>query len=172
MIIYLLGLPSSGKTTLGKELAKYLNLGFIDMDHEIERAVELSIPEIFTREGEEKFRVYEQKILHAVSQKKDQVISTGGGAPCFFDNIEVMNKTGLTVFIDVSPAEIVKRLKLADGTSERPLLKDINPLQLETELTEKLKKRYAFYQKAQIILSNDNLDLNQLSEAINNKLND
>lgn len=171
MIIYLLGLPSSGKTTLGRALALSLKLGFIDMDHEIELASGKSIPEIFELEGENQFRVYEQKVLLEISQKKNNIISTGGGAPCFFDNIQVMNSTGLTVFIDVNPSEIVKRLNKSKGTNDRPLLKDIDSEQLENELKDKLKSRRSFYQKAKIHIKDDHLVVAKLKEAIQETLN-
>ena len=87
MRIYLIGLPGSGKTTLGKQVAKALNLTFIDMDEKIEQTEGKSISEIFSKEGEAYFRDIERAMLHQVAQEENCIISTGGGAPCFFDNM-------------------------------------------------------------------------------------
>ncbi|PIF03266.1 MAG: shikimate kinase, partial [Draconibacterium sp.] len=109
MRIYLIGYMGCGKSTLGKKLAQKLEMQFIDMDCFIEERNYKSIAQIFEGYGEETFRKKEQKALKELSEFTNVVIATGGGAPVFFDNIEVMNQTGITIFIDVTTEELVKR---------------------------------------------------------------
>src|SRR5215216_5287440 len=102
MKIYLIGMPGSGKTTLGKQIAEDLGFPFIDLDTEIENREGKSISEIFSHKGEDHFRVLESTLLKELSSSSHNVvIATGGGAPCYFGGMETMNATGLTVFIDV-----------------------------------------------------------------------
>ena len=93
-IIYLIGLMGSGKSTLGPQLARNLQYEFIDMDSYIEEKEQLSIPQIFQKQGEDFFRKVEAEALNDLSSKQKVVISTGGGTPCFHDNLDVIKKTG------------------------------------------------------------------------------
>src|SRR5690554_4257405 len=95
--IFIIGYMGSGKTTVGKKLAKSLSLSFIDLDAFIESKYRKTIAEIFAEKGEDGFRKIESKALSEVALIEDVVISTGGGAPCFYNNMELMNKTGTTV---------------------------------------------------------------------------
>lgn len=158
MKIYLTGLPGSGKTTLGKQLAKALNLNFVDLDEEIEKVENRTIPTIFETEGEDYFRKIEQQELHKSASLENVVISTGGGAPCFFDNAEFINANGTSVFIDVSPQEIAKRV--SKGPNNRPLLNGVNSL--EEEITTKRSQRLPFYSKATHTLTGDRLQVKDL----------
>ncbi len=92
MRIFLIGYMGSGKSTLGRRLAKHLNLQFVDMDHYIEERNYKTIPQIFAEEGEAEFRKKERKALEELSEFTNIIIATGGGAPCFFDNIDIMNR--------------------------------------------------------------------------------
>ena len=97
--ILLIGFMAAGKTTLGKALAKELGLQFIDLDHYIECRYHSTVSQLFADRGEEAFRQIERNMLHEVAEFEDVVISTGGGTPCFFDNIEYMNQQGITVSV-------------------------------------------------------------------------
>src|SRR5690554_5919230 len=108
--VFLIGYMGSGKTTVGKKLAQSLSLSFIDLDDFIQNKYRKTIADIFADLGEEGFRKIESKALREVSEIEDVVISTGGGAPCFYDNIEVMNNAGVTVYIEVDPQELASRL--------------------------------------------------------------
>lgn len=158
MKIYLTGLPGSGKTTLGKQLAKALNLNFLDLDEEIEKVENRTIPTIFETEGEDYFRKVEQQELHKTTTIKNTVISTGGGAPCFFDNADFINSNGTSIFIDVSPKEIAKRV--SKGPNNRPLLNGVNSL--EYEINTKRSQRISYYSKATHILTGDRLQVKDL----------
>lgn len=162
MRIYLIGLPGSGKTTLGKQVAKALKLSFIDMDDAIEQSEGKSISDIFSKEGEAYFREIERAMLHQVAKEENCIISTGGGAACFFDNIDYMNKTGVTVFIDVSPEELTNRV--SKGKNKRPLLDGVNSL-LE-EISAKHKQRMPFYAKAQLHIKGDSIQFGEILEGL------
>ena len=167
MKIYLIGLPSSGKTTLGKQLAQSLQSMFIDMDDLIEANEGATIPEVFAQKGEDEFRKAERKTLIDLLSQKDesQVISTGGGAPCFFDNMAKMKADGITIYLKVSPKELVKRLA-GTGTASRPLLNGKKGSVLEQEITNKLEERDSFYSQAQFVLDGDRLHVNDLINLV------
>ncbi len=110
-----------GKSTLGRRLSEHLNLQFIDMDHYIEERNLKTIPQIFEQEGEAEFRNKERKALEELSEFTDIIIATGGGAPCFFDNIDLMNQSGQTIYINIDPAILADRL--LKSKTERPLIK-------------------------------------------------
>ncbi len=163
--IYLVGLPGSGKTTLGKRLAKKIGYHFVDMDEMIEMHEEKSITEIFEHKGEAYFREVEHKILLTTQALSKVVIATGGGAPCFFNNAEIINKSGLSIFINVSPEEIVKRISRR-SQQDRPLLKDKNLNDLLEELKIKHKQRLPYYNKANHTLEGDQLNEVDLYHAL------
>ncbi|MBX9853497.1 MAG: shikimate kinase [Cytophagaceae bacterium] len=156
MIIFLIGLPGSGKTTLGKELCKTLHLKFIDTDDEICKKENSTIEKIFETKGENFFRSLEKETLAEVSSHSNVVISTGGGLPCFFDNMEKINEAGISIFINVSPEIITERLFAAEDQN-RPMLKGKNKEQLLQFLKDKLKERLPFYSKAKVEFKNDKL---------------
>jgi shikimate kinase len=146
MRIYLIGFMGSGKTTLGRKLAKNANLQFIDMDSFIEERHCKTVPQIFEEEGEAEFRNKERKALSELSQFTDVVIATGGGAPCFFDNIDLMNRTGKTIYLNIPPKILAERLK--KSRTERPLIKGKSTKELEEYINSTLEKRDPFYKKA------------------------
>ncbi len=119
--LYLLGMPGSGKSTLGRQLAQAWGWGFTDLDETIAQDVGLSIPEIFARHGEDFFREAEASALRAC-QTAPLVVATGGGTPCFHDNLALMNTRGLTVWLAVSLAELNRRLQQSTPHAPRPLL--------------------------------------------------
>ena len=120
MRIFLIGFMGSGKTTLGKAFARAMQLQFIDLDWYIEERFHKTVQELFAERGEEGFREIERRMLHEVGEFEDVIIAAGGGTPCFFDNIQYMNRVGKTVFLDVVPEVLFRRLKIAK--SKRPLL--------------------------------------------------
>lgn len=152
MKIYLIGMPGCGKSTFGRKAADQLSMPFVDLDHEIVNYTRKSIPEIFEKDGEPYFREIESKLLKSLSVEKDHfIMATGGGAPCFFDNMDFMNSQGLTFYIETDIPFLLERLG-RKGINKRPLLKNMGMENLATGLTDKLKTRIPFYSKAKIVL--------------------
>ena len=163
--IFLTGYMGSGKTTLGRALAADLNVQFIDLDHYIEQRYRKTIAQLFAENGEDGFREIERRMLHEVGEFEDVIISTGGGTPCFFDNIEFMNAQGTTVYLDVPVERLFIRLCIA--RSKRPLIKDKDDEELRAFIIEQLEKRAPHYSKAQYSFRADRLeDTAQVKESI------
>lgn len=154
--IFLIGYMGAGKTTLGKTLSKSLNLSFIDLDYYIERRYHKEIRQLFAEKGEDGFRDIERRMLHEVAEFEDVLISTGGGTPCFFDNMQFMNQAGVSIYLKVSVNELAKRLELCKQT--RPVLKNRSGEELKAFISESLKTRLPFYEQAQIIFDAENMD--------------
>lgn len=153
-------MPGSGKSTIARYLSKSLELPLYDLDKLIEEEQGKSISEIFETGREEAFRILEKNILLKVIENNNVgVISCGGGTPCFFDNMAIMNSAGQTVYIDVPLATLIER---TSKSNKRPLLKE-NP---ERRLTELLGKREADYKKSQIIMPTNGLDSLKVAEQI------
>jgi shikimate kinase len=122
--LYLIGLPASGKTTLGRQLAAYYGREFLDLDHRIVAEAGQRIPEIFASEGEEGFRRREAAALAAVASQPGRplVVATGGGTPCFFNNLAVLHASGFVLWLDVPLRELQRRLARRNQAATRPLL--------------------------------------------------
>ena len=147
--IYLIGFMGCGKSYIGKQLAQSLGWEFLDMDDFLEANEGISISQIFAEGGATLFRDLEQNYLKATFDFENTVIATGGGAPCFFDNIDWMNANGTTIYLKTPVSILVDRLKAE--TDHRPLLAGKTKSQLSDFIKTKLKERSPFYQKAQYI---------------------
>ncbi|MCE5331904.1 MAG: shikimate kinase [Bacteroidales bacterium] len=150
--IFLIGYMGSGKTCMGKMLAQQLNYVFVDMDAQIEKKYHKAVSQIFAEMGEDKFREIERECLHEVADFERTVISTGGGAPCFFDNMDYMNSQGFTVYLKLTPEQLVTRLELSRA-GKRPLLGNRKGEDLRLFIEEGLVAREPFYSQAQLIVS-------------------
>ena len=150
--IFLLGYMGSGKTTIGKMLAERIGFAFFDTDKSIEAKRQKSVSQIFEEEGEAAFRELERKCLHELAEFEDVVISTGGGAPCFFDNMQYMKERGKTVYLKWTVDELARRLE-SDKFNKRPLLAQRKGAELESFISEGLAKRETTYLQADIIVS-------------------
>lgn len=148
--IYLIGYMGVGKTTSGRELAKALELDFIDLDLFIQNRYNKTVGQLFEELGESKFREIESKILEEVSAFEDIVISSGGGAPCFFDNMKIMNNSGITIYLRANPELLAERLDTCKA--KRPLIKDKSKDELLQFVTESLVKREPYYLQAKIVI--------------------
>lgn len=166
MKIFLIGFMGSGKTTSGKRLAAAISYPFFDLDHQIAEVTGMSIPAYFEAYGEAQFRELEKSILQGHEYPNDCVISTGGGTPCYFDNMDWMNANGLTVFIDMPPVALAKRLE--QGKHKRPLLKDLDADEMVAFIKEKLDDRLPHYTKAQVVINGINLSVESLHLALRN----
>lgn len=156
MKIFLIGMPGSGKTTLGKQLAEHLQIEFVDLDNEIEKLAGRSISEIFSHQGEDHFRIIEAQLLRDwAAATHSFVMSTGGGAPCFHEGMEIINEHGLSIFLNCSVAELIDRVK---RNQERPLLLTSDENELREKLERMLAARIVCYNKAKIIVEHPSLD--------------
>ena len=149
--IYLIGMPSSGKSTLGKELAKNLpGYTFTDMDKLIETREQKTISEIFSNQGEALFRELERKTLRGFHADQSMVIATGGGVPCFHENMDYIKQHGISIFLNVELDDLAKRLYKVQGNN-RPLL---DKSQSEEVVIASIKKTYEerlpYYKQADI----------------------
>jgi shikimate kinase len=142
----------SGKTAMGKLLAKNLQLDFIDLDAYLEGKYHKSIARIFEESGENHFRELEKNCLHEVGEFENVVISTGGGAPCFFDNMDFMNKTGDTIYLKLSPEHLAERLRKSKA-GVRPLIAGKKGDELIQFIRDGLSKRELFYNRAKCIIT-------------------
>jgi len=146
----------AGKTTVGRTLAQELNMPFYDLDWYIESRMRKTVKEIFDERGEEGFRLIEHNLLHEVAEFEDVIISCGGGAPCFYDNIDYMNQQGDTVYLKATPEVLYGHLKM--GKSVRPLLLNKTSEEVKEFIDEQLVIREPFYNKAKYTLDVNLMD--------------
>ncbi|MFY8037450.1 MAG: shikimate kinase [Cyclobacteriaceae bacterium] len=166
MKIFLIGLPGSGKTTLGKQAASQLSIPFVDLDAAIEKLEQRSIPEIFKQSGENHFRQVESDLLKKwAASSTDFLMATGGGAPCFFGNMQIMNEHGLTFFLDVPPMEIAHRIS-ASKQQDRPLFNSMDFDVLKDQIETLRSRRISFYRQAQQTLAGRGIQSQQLVDLI------
>ena len=147
--LYLVGYMGAGKTTIGKLLAQKLNRSFTDVDGFIESRYHQTIAAIFEEKGEAGFREIERRALQEISEFENIVVSTGGGLPCFFDNMNLMNRTGITIYLRASVDELIGRIN--SNKQKRPLIQGKSSEELHDFVETGLKKREPFYNQAAFI---------------------
>lgn len=166
--LFLIGYMGSGKSTVGEKLASKLNHEFIDMDKFIEAEYSETIPQIFANKGEAAFRSIEHNALKKLIEKENVVIACGGGTPCYYDNIDLMNKNGITVYIKMSVDTLISRLK--SGKENRPLIAKKSDGELKEFITRQLEKREDFYHKAKFTVKGKDLNVNDLADFIKKEI--
>lgn len=154
--IIIIGYMGAGKTTVGRALAAELGIEFYDLDWYIESRMRKTVKQLFDEVGEEGFRKIEHNMLHEVAEFENVVISCGGGAPCFFDNMAYMNLQGDTVYLKASPEILYKHLKM--GKSVRPLLLNKTPEEVQVFITEQLANREPYYSRAKYTVNVNLMD--------------
>ena len=137
--IVLIGYMGAGKTTVGRMLAKDMGLMFYDLDWYITSRMRRTVAQIFEESGEEGFRRIERNMLHEVAEFENVVISCGGGTPCFFDNMEYLNRQGETVYLKAAPVVLYAHLRM--GRAVRPLLLGKTPDEVRAFIQEQLVAR-------------------------------
>lgn len=147
----------SGKTMLGRALAHRYNLEHIDLDWRIEQRFRGKISDMFAEIGEDGFRNRERNMLLEVMEMENVVISVGGGTPCFFDNMDLMNGAGHTVYLQCDVDTLVERIRRSQG--KRPIVANKTLGELKEFVVEHLAKREGFYKRAQYVLKSDDCDL-------------
>lgn len=154
--IFLIGYMGAGKSTMGKALAKTMDLTFIDLDDFIVNRQHKTVSEIFEEVGEDGFRQIERKALIEVAAYENVVISLGGGTPCFFDNMDIVNKAGKSVYL--RPSEEVLLQRLIKGKSKRPLLAQKSDDEILQVIREQLAWREPFYLRASLVFEASHLE--------------
>lgn len=155
----------SGKTHWGKLLGEKLNLPFFDLDEQIIANEGKSVEEIFLEYGEEYFRLLEKDVLHILTESHESfIMATGGGTPCFFNNIDYLKKNGLSIWINTSVDVLYNRL-LVDS-DKRPLIKNLTDIELRDFISKKFSDRKIFYQQAELIIDDELIKLNEFVEKI------
>lgn len=156
-IIWLVGLPGSGKTTLGKQLARVLDYDFVDTDELLEERFGATVAQLFAIRGEVFFRKEENKLIGELTQRKTLVVATGGGAACFHNSIQLMNASGVTIYLKTEKPELANRLHRAK--QKRPLVQDKTMSEIVEYIENTLAVREPFYLQAQIITGSASAEL-------------
>lgn len=167
--IFLIGFMGSGKTTLGRELSALMKLEFIDLDEVMERKEGTTISELFQSKGEEYFRTKESFYLKSFGQTDNVVISTGGGTPCFHDNMQWMNDHGITVYLKLTSEILFQRLK--PEINHRPLLAGKSEAEARSFIASKLQERQQFYEQARLVINTETSSPLMLVQALQGLLN-
>lgn len=165
MKIFLIGFMGSGKTYWGKKLSEKLRLPFFDLDEQIESSEGKTINQVFAEDGEEYFRLLEKDTLHIISESHDSfIMATGGGTPCYFNNIEFMKKSGTAVWIN-TPVDLLFERLMKDRES-RPLIKNLNEDQLKGFIIKKFSDRKIYYEQADLVVDEDEKSLEKILEKL------
>jgi shikimate kinase len=163
-LIFLVGFMGCGKTSWGRKLATGLGYEFIDLDHTLEAKAGSTVAEYFASHGEESFRKLESEILKTADYSENTVVSTGGGLPCFFDNMDWMNSHGQTLYIHLSPKALASRLE--NAKTPRPVLQGKTGDELVEFIEHKLAEREGFYLKAKHTISGIDMSVEKLVEVL------
>ncbi|MEW6675619.1 MAG: shikimate kinase [Nitrospirota bacterium] len=162
--IILTGFMGTGKTAVGRELSRLLNMKLIDIDTEIEKSQKMTINEIFRQFGEPRFREIETEMIKKLSDNNNIIISAGGGVVLRQENMDALRKNGIIICLMATPETILKR---TSHNSDRPLLQVENPLERIKEL---LNFRRPFYEKADIMIDTEDKTPLQIAEEIIDKI--
>lgn len=163
--VYLIGFMGCGKSYWGKKLAGQLQVPFYDLDEQIEQSEGKTITELFESEGEEYFRKLEKEVLYLLSETHETfVMATGGGTPCFFNNIDYMNRKGTSIWINCSAECLAQRL--SGEKEKRPLIKDLDDEGLKAYIIKKVGDRRLFYQLANHVIYEDQLNMDSFLNKI------
>lgn len=154
----------TGKTYWAQRISKLLNIDWIDLDQQIEKAASMTIKEIFATEGEEYFRLKERDTLRQFAGLQDLVIAVGGGTPCFYDNMDWMNENGTTIWLDAHMNLLIERL--IRGKHKRPLLANLSDDELRDYIISKKEERHEFYSRAHHHLHADEIGIDNFKRIL------
>lgn len=164
MIVFIIGFMGSGKSTIGKKVSQMMNLNFVDLDKHIENNENKTITALFEYEGEDHFRTIEQNYLKELIKKDNLIIATGGGTPCYKNNMALMKKSGITLYLKMPVKAIFDRL--TNSKNPRPLIRNKSKEELTEYITQTLEDREVFYSQANVIIDAININLNLLQQII------
>ncbi len=168
--IYIIGYMGAGKSTVARHLAHRIGWTSCDTDLLFEEKYHISINDFFAKYGQDLFRKLEADILRSTTQLHNVVVATGGGTPCYYDNMTVMNENGLTVFLDISPKSAAMRL--SHSKKKRPLTKKLSGDELVGFVEQQYNERMPFYSLAKLTFKAENCNMENLAVVISNALGD
>jgi len=148
--LFLVGFMGVGKTTIGKQISKKIKLPFIDTDNAVENLTGKSIAEIFSNDGEAQFRFFENQVIQELNGVTSLVVSTGGGLPCFYNNMDLLLQTGYVVYLNAQPAFITSRLLASK--KPRPLIQNLSQTDLLAWVGHTIKQREEVYLRSNLIV--------------------
>ena len=157
-VIFLIGMPGCGKTTLGRALAAEMDMPFIDLDEYIEERCEATIGQIFEQAGEQAFREIERQALQAVAAMDGAIVACGGGTPCQHGNMELINQSGLSIWLTTSAQRITERLCLPQEKAKRPAIAHMTDAEVLDFVTRQLAERQPFYEQAMLRFDSTRLE--------------
>lgn len=163
-LIFLIGFMGSGKSTIGKKMARELGYSFLDLDTMIENKFRITIPSIFSRFDEDAFRKIEHETLKQTFDVKDHVIATGGGTPCFYNNMDLINKNGISIYLKMLPESL--HVRLEQSKKKRPLIEQNQPDKILEYIEQQLWKRKFFYEKANYTVDGEKIEASQLADLL------
>ena len=158
-----------GKSTVGRKVARYANLRFIDTDSLVEQREGATVADVITFQGEEHFRAVERAVLDDTAAEDNIVVSTGGGLPVWGDNMEQISRLGLSIYLRRTPQNILSRLS-PYGRQKRPKFRGLNDEQLLAFMTQHMAEREPIYSKADVVLDCDTMSDNEIIELINREI--
>ncbi|MEE2700056.1 MAG: shikimate kinase [Bacteroidota bacterium] len=165
MRIFLIGFMGCGKSTIGKQIAKQMQLDFVDLDRYIAKKTALSINQIFDEKGENAFRKMEKECLAEICKMKNLVVATGGGTPCFSENMQILLEKGKSVYLRMETEDLLKRL--AKQQNKRPLIKNKSEKELLDFTNTTLFEREYFYKQANFTVNAKNTSAKEIMNLIN-----
>jgi shikimate kinase len=168
MRLYLIGYMGSGKSRTGREAASKLNFLFTDLDDLFEERYKISVLDFFEKYDENSFRKIERSLLQETALEDDMVIATGGGTPCFFDNMDFINKHGISIYLKPDFSQLVNRLKIV--RKKRPLLKDLKMENFADYIRHQLAEREVFYTKADYILEDGDISAENILDLLSKNI--
>jgi shikimate kinase len=168
--IILIGYMGAGKTSLGKSLAQSLNIRFINSDSEIEQQTGMTIGQIFEQYGEDHFRNLEKEFLRTFDVHDSFVLATGGGTPCYKDQMAVLNALGTTIYLQCSNETLFSRLK--NERDHRPLIAGLSDDELHEAISYRMQQREPIYKQAKLTLTETEFSVEELIRRLHRKNSD
>lgn len=166
MKVFLIGLPGCGKTSLGRKIAQLMKYAFVDLDEVIADREHMAVKQIFSAKGEEQFRIIERDILiNWCDKDENYVMATGGGTPCFFSNMQLINQSGVSIFLDTA-VDIIAQRMMQTELAKRPMFAGENVSTIGARIEVMRNQRLPYYQQARLTLNGDQIDANHIAKAV------
>lgn len=165
MRLYLIGYMGCGKSTIGRKIARFAHLRFVDTDSMVEQREQASVADVITFQGEEYFRSVERSVLESTADEDNVIVSTGGGLPIFGDNMQKISELGLSIYLRRTPKNIMSRLS-PYGRQKRPKFRGLNDEELLAFMTTHMAEREPIYSKADVVIDCDPMSDDEIIKLI------